>query len=189
VDVTGARYYREEAAKLTLCNLRRGSGLESLVCVNGIRMRIILAFLVAGAATLGWMYIRFGTDAIPYVMSVLIGYEDTVYSPQYSEKRFQEVNSGMSEVEVLRLLGPPLLRSIHCRGGERRIIVWLDGKVEHDYTRQTDEPLNDCRPGEKDNENWVYARQGNPTSNYFYRMVHFSASGEVVEKVAAFDID
>jgi len=34
--------------------------------------------------------------------------EDTVYSPKYSDNAFKQINIGMSEAEVKRLLGEPI---------------------------------------------------------------------------------
>ncbi|MFI5120540.1 MAG: hypothetical protein ACHQM4_09015 [Thermoanaerobaculia bacterium] len=121
--------------------------------------------------------------------------DDTAYASSYSEKAFQAVKKGMSEVHVGELAGPPLKEEWWYEGNDTVTIE--DGLVRHisGGTRRELSQLREGTPRERVlaiggaplKEVWVYSRSPHDQS-YRVRAVVFKGA-RVTEKIQRFYVD
>ncbi|MBP9797889.1 hypothetical protein KBC70_01955 [Candidatus Woesebacteria bacterium] len=72
-------------------------------------------------------------------------YIDTIFAPDFTPEKFEQVQVGMSSVEVITLLGVPLAHDdfgIHDPNNENVIIAPNDPRVEDCYRYSSDGKLN-----------------------------------------------
>jgi hypothetical protein len=96
------------------------------------------------------------------------GWDSTEYTKGYSDSAFRRISRGMSEADVLSLIGEPMERF-----GMRKDASYDDGWQ--------------YRPDSPDAEGWDYSRSRN-SSHYRMRIVVFR-SGKVFDVIAKVYID
>jgi hypothetical protein len=99
--------------------------------------------------------------------------DQTVYAATFSEDRFGRVKPGMTEQEVLEILGRPLSISEHA-GPRVYESNWAEGPsavtgVEFRW--------------------WAYSKHGRLTDSYHVRAVKFSPDGKVLELLHRYHAD
>lgn len=120
---------------------------------------------------------------ISFILFSWIFGENTIYAPEYSEQKFDNLKEGLTTEEVWNVLGSPLM--IYEINKEGRILrVKQDKRVS----------FPDVEEAEYDKEKihttiWCYTIQGTPSSDYHERKVIFSKEGEVIKVVKSFYID
>lgn len=114
-------------------------------------LRQVLLLVVALSVAMGLLRTLLRSD-------VLFGF-GTVYTPGYSETRFQRLRPGMTALEVEQMAGAPLHK-------------W---------------PWNQ-HLGPHDEEMWFYSEGPNGTANYWRRWVHFR-NGRATVIISDFWVD
>jgi outer membrane protein assembly factor BamE (lipoprotein component of BamABCDE complex) len=89
--------------------------------------------------------------------------EDTVYAPGYSDKAFRRVKRGMSEQEVLNILGSPLGESwCYEKTEHERFRIWFaDERISYVYIYHSDTDSPQVHEGMEKTR--VLKMLGNPT--------------------------
>ncbi len=130
--------------------------------------------------------------------------EDTFYASGYSEKAFRQIHLGMSRLDVVNLLGRPLIRSwLYQDTEQRELRVWLndDGKVNHVYLdhrckpssrfTEIEEGMRQERVrgilGKPVRESWAYSKS--PGSSHFRIRTIMLKDGIVIKKFHEFYVD
>jgi hypothetical protein len=119
-----------------------------------------MSFLIASGATIALISL----DGLGGLVFGLLGEEDTVYAPGYSDRAFRQVEIGMSQQEVLSLLGEPI-----------------------SPFRLTGEPLMDWSrafPAE-----WCWEYSHSPSDSDFRIRCVYIENGKVVGKRAGYWVD
>lgn len=125
--------------------------------------------------------------------------EDTAYAPGYSAARFRRVKSGMSEEEVVLLIGSPLrkLWTYELSSGSIERVIFK-GDIVTAFTPREGEISRtlrlgllsgevEVRVGAPTHDTWIYSETVNDGS-YRVRLVRFE-DGRVVETIHKFYID
>ena len=93
---------------------------------------IILALLLLTA--IGAIYHFRSMDGLDALLFSRMFQEDTVYAPGYSDAAFRKVTVGMSQAEVLALLGPPLNEWESC---DNMAMGWSKSLEDSHYRKRT----------------------------------------------------
>lgn len=107
---------------------------------------------------------------------------DTVYAPNYSEEKYEELNCAMTAAQVRQKLGVPLeVRLFASEGAVKR-------KLSAETLADTDLLSLFGEPG-IDKVDWWYSAPKTSTSNYQVRVVTFLPDGRVNHVSHSFYLD
>jgi hypothetical protein len=137
-------------------------------------------------------------DGLPGWTLATFYQDDTQYASGYADKAFRTVRDGMTEEELITLLGAPLgISWVFERTAPERVVVSFgaDGKVEHVYPLDnslriaigTEANLLQARMGAPSRKIFAYSRSPHDSS-YRVRVVHV-AGGRVTGKFHEYYVD
>lgn len=135
-------------------------------------------------------------DGMDGIISSAIFWEDTEYASGYSDKKFKDVEIGMDEDTILKLLGLPLKEGWSYKIGHTDRISFLDNvivridKIFEINSKikigMSKEKLLDVL-GNPYGKTWVYSRTKND-GHYRARVIVFE-NDKVVEKIHHYYVD
>ena len=110
--------------------------------------------------------------------------EDTLYGPNYSEKRFDQVKVGMTEAQVKELLGLPLKVIEESNGRHKSMVDFRNGIRVVSYP-----DLPPGSPAKTTGIIYFYSQPASGTADWYVRTVSFTPQWIVSEAYKSYYVD
>ena len=96
--------------------------------------KVLRANLIAGTILLSVVIAHFWSlDGIHGNLFGLIGHEDTVYSQRYTDAGFRRIRKGMTEQQVIDILGKPLKEYRPDMTDTLHVLLFSQSPADTDY--------------------------------------------------------
>ena len=130
----------------------------------------VMAVVITGVIIGGAVYL-YSRD-LPWNLVDVLFPEDTIYAPRFRESRFREIELGMTQDQVLELIGPPLW-----------IRYFADGRMirKEEIGHQGATWIPDPPSIESSEAAYFYSKAGHRYDSYYTRVVIFGRNGSVSE--------